>query len=161
MLILVRNYVKLSRFWSVVKIILPLTHQKTCLTSSDRYGAVQPNGILLSKILHRPLKLRLGIDQKIRAGDDTFPLLQPAGDLIIAFPVWAGGVDKLSADLDEARLQFARPFVYKYQHTRSGGENCIKWDCESFSDINLRADIGIHARAQLAIGVRNIDADRR
>src|SRR5271166_4318300 len=115
---------------------------------------------LLYEVSHRPLNLRLGVYQEVRARNDAFTLLQTAGDLIVAFLVRVVGYANLPASFNEARLQFSGSLVQKDQHSRAEREDCINRDREPFPGVNFRNDIGKHPRPQLPIGVRNIDADR-
>ena len=70
--------------------------------------------LLSAEVPDCPLDLGLGIDQEVGAGNDSLSCLQAAGDLIVAFPIWVGFIDKLPAYLNEARFQSSRSLIDKY-----------------------------------------------
>src|SRR5271166_6995920 len=135
-------------------------HADTSLPHAHTPIRFSPSPIRSPKVSHRPLNLRLGVYQEVRARNDAFTLLQNAGDLIVAFLVRVVGYADLPASFNEVRLQFSGSLVQKDQHSRAEREDRINRDREAFPGVNFRNDIGQHPRPQLPIGVRNIDADR-
>ena len=140
----------------------------TAFTSSQREflaslaGALisfRRGGLLRLPRLECPLNLRFGINEKIRARDYPLAFLQPAADFIVLAVIEGAQLCELSSKIDSARLEPSFARVHEDNVAPARGHDRADWDGKPFAGPDVEPGVDEHARAQLPLGVRNVDPD--
>src|SRR4029077_7046705 len=95
--------------------------------------------------LERPLNLRLGINEEIRARDHPFAFPQASADFIVLAVIEGAELCELSPKFDGARLEPSFSLVHEDNVTPAGGHDRTDGDGKPFASTHVEPGVDKHS----------------